>query len=132
MKQILPIRMIFGILLILAASALPCFSGEIAVLKNGFSIQHERREIIGDMTRLYVKADGSSYVDVRTADIEHFETAPDLTPVPSGASFAAEGARVAPPASLPTSTMGFPGRPVTDLNQVINEASGRYRLDPDL
>ena len=50
----------------LASAALPCFAGEVAVLKNGFSIRHERREIVGDTTRLYVNADGSSFVDVPT------------------------------------------------------------------
>ena len=64
--------------MLLALAALPCFAGEVAVLKNGFSIRHERREIVGDVTRLYVTADGSSFVDVPTAEIEHFEAAPDL------------------------------------------------------
>jgi hypothetical protein len=58
--------------------SLPCWAAEMAVLRNGFSIRHERREVIGDVTRLYVTADGSSYVDVPTAEIEHFEEAADL------------------------------------------------------
>ena len=29
-------------------AALPCFAGEVAVLKNGFSILHERREVVGE------------------------------------------------------------------------------------
>ena len=36
------------------------------MLKNGFAIKHERREIVGELTRLYVSADGSSFVDVPT------------------------------------------------------------------
>jgi hypothetical protein len=67
-----------GIIAILAVAALPCFAGEVAVLKNGFSIRHERREIVGDVTRLYTSADGSSFVDVPTAEIEHFEAAPEV------------------------------------------------------
>src|SRR5947208_5003130 len=63
---------------ILAVAALPCLAGEVAVLKNGFSIRHERREVVGTTTRLYVTADGSSFVDVPTGDIEHYEAAPDL------------------------------------------------------
>jgi len=113
------------VIAILAAIALPCFASEVAVLKNGFSIRHERREVVGDITRLYVNADGSNYVDVPTAEIEHFEAAPDL---PASGS------------ALPTlrigntndPTRGFPGRPQTNLADVVNEASGRYRLDPDL
>ncbi|HZQ94531.1 MAG TPA: lytic transglycosylase domain-containing protein [Candidatus Sulfotelmatobacter sp.] len=119
-------------LLILAAlMVVPCFAGEVAVLKNGFSIRHERREVIGSATRLYVNADGSSFVDVPTAEIEHFEAALDE---PSS-SF---GLRASSPASSRKAIAGFPSavpfpaRPKTDLTQVVNEASGRYRLDPDL
>ena len=107
--------------MILAMCTLPCLAGEIAVLKNGFSIKHERREIVGDVTRLYVSADGTSFVDVPTAQIEHFEAVPeDAAP-----------AKLAP-ASSALPAQGFPARPVTDLSAVVNEASGRYRLDPDL
>lgn len=114
------IRFPFRILAILALGTLPCLASEVAVLKNGFSIKHERREVVGDVTRLYVSADGSSFVDVPTANIEHYETAPEEP---------AAGSQ--PPASV-ISRQGFPARPLTDLGQVVNEASGRYRLDPDL
>jgi len=110
----------------LAVAAFPCFAGEVAVLKNGFAIKHERREIVGDLTRLYVSADGSSFVDVPTADIEHFEAAPEEPP--SADNTRGVGAK-------PVSSgrpAAFSARPVTDLSQVVNEASGRYRLDPDL
>src|SRR5271166_6832903 len=62
----------------LTLTSLPCLGAESAVLRNGFSIRHERREVIGEVTRLYVSADGSSYVDVPTAEIEHFEEAENL------------------------------------------------------
>lgn len=122
---------------IIALASLPCFAGEVAVLKNGFSIRHERREVVGDVTRLYVNADGSSFVDVPTAEIEHFEVAAEepAAGLPASASripasrFAASGSRLA---ASGTSSTGFPPRSTTDLNQVVNEASGRYRLDPDL
>lgn len=116
-----------GLIAALVSLALPCFAGEVAVLKNGFSIRHERREVLGDTTRLYVSADGSSFVDVPTADIEHFEAAPDLP---------ASEARSAPESSTPPNSSlnsnGFPGRPQANLTDVVNQASGRYRLDPDL
>lgn len=108
----------------IAIVALPCFAGEVAVLKNGFSIRHERREVVGDITRLYVTADGSSFVDVPTSEIEHFEAAPEDTTLASGSRLPASGSHI--PASA------FPARPVTDLSQVVNEASGKYNLDPDL
>jgi soluble lytic murein transglycosylase-like protein len=103
------------------ASALPCWAGEMAVLRNGFSIRHERREVIGEVTRLYTKADGSSYVDVPTAEIEHFEGAGDAENQASGLTspLLAKGVRNGVPARF-------------DLDEVVNAASGRYRLDPDL
>lgn len=91
----------------------------MAVLKNGFAIQHERREVIGSVTRLYISADGSSYVDVPTGNIDHYEAAPDPAPFARNVK-------------TPGSYSGFPGRPQPDLTEVVNEASGRYRLDPDL
>lgn len=135
-------------LLAILAMALPCFAGEVAVLKNGFEIRHERRAVIGTVTRLYVKADKSSFVDVPTAEIDHFEAAPDL-PVTAAVPAAANAARAniatanAASASVRVSapnvvqnakprTIAFPARPVVNLNQVVNDASDRYRLDPDL
>ena len=63
---------------ILATAALPCFASEVAVLRNGFSIRHERRQVLGNTTRLYVSTDGSSFVDIPTSEIEHFEAAPEI------------------------------------------------------
>ncbi len=108
------------IIAVLAVAALPCFADEMAVLKNGFSIRHERREVLGDVTRLYVKADGSSYVDVPTSEIEHFEAAPQAdTPPPFARSTAAQLTVATASARL-------------NLDDVITAASGRHRLDPDL
>src|SRR5579872_2863714 len=114
---------------ILALSALPGFAGEVAVLKNGFSIRHERREIVGDVTRLYVNAEGSSYVDVPTSDIEHYEPAPDLSSSNSTESKAPGLANYTRNASA---SVGKSIQTPVDLNEVVNIASGRYRLDPDL
>jgi soluble lytic murein transglycosylase-like protein len=124
--------------------ALPCFAGEVAVLKNGFSIRHERREIVGPVTRLYVSADGSSFVDVPTADLDHFEAAPDLPA--SAARLPASGPRIPAAASnspsfsrnteagrgVAAARPGFPVASGTNLTEVVKDASGRYQLDPDL
>jgi Transglycosylase SLT domain len=88
--------------------ALPVFASDLAVLRNGFSIRHERRQVIGSITRLYVTADGKSYVDVPTGDIDHFEK--DLTPA-------------IPPATTQSSA---------SVNDLVRSASGRQHLDPDL
>lgn len=54
-------------------------AADLAHLKNGFSIRHERREVVGDVTRLYL---GSGFVDVASADIVNFEhdDTPEATP----------------------------------------------------
>jgi hypothetical protein len=129
------------------ALVLPCFASEVAVLKNGFSIRHERREVVGEVTRLYVSADGSSFVDVPTAEIEHFEAAPELPAPGSGArasgmerkssllaSYAKDGAPGSSPFARNTSnsSRAFANLSPADLDEVVNSASGRYRLDPDL
>ena len=65
-----------------------CLHGaEIANLRNGFSIRHERHEAQGETTRLYLGSDASSgYVDVATAQIEGFEAAPpDVSTAPAPA-----------------------------------------------
>src|ERR1700722_16113331 len=134
MKRFLSSRLFAAVAL--AALSLPCFAAEVAVLRNGFTIRHERREVIGAVTRMYVNADGSSYVDVPTAEIEHFEVAEEPALEPSASSGQASG--------LPASGSGLrasgdsaevaaaSASRAADLNAVIAEASGRYRLDPDL
>jgi hypothetical protein len=116
------------VVVILAMSALPCFAGEVAVLRNGFSIRHERREVVGDTTRLYVTADGSSFVDVPTAEIEHFEAAPELAV--SGSRLLAPGDKSEAASPFARNIQALPGAP--NIDDVVNSASGRYRLDPDL
>jgi soluble lytic murein transglycosylase-like protein len=118
-----------ALLVMLAMAALPSFAGEVAVLRNGFSIRHERREIVGDVTRLYVNADGSSFVDVPTAEIEHFEAAAEL---PASGSRLPASAKKSLPTPAPFLRASQPGPAALNLNDVVNSASGRYRLDPDL
>jgi soluble lytic murein transglycosylase-like protein len=83
-------------------------AAEMANLRNGFSLRHERHETLGETTRLYLTGDGSGgYIDVTTADIESFEAAP---PDAKGAS-------------SQTSTR--------DLSAIISDASARSQIDAD-
>lgn len=76
---------------------------DVAILRNGFSIRHERREVIGAVTRLYLSStDKNGYVDVPASEIDRLETEP----------------------STVQSNQPLP--------EVINLASVRYHLDPDL
>lgn len=129
MRTLISFRRRVSVLAILMIVALPCLASEVAVLRNGFSIRHERREIVGDVTRLYVSADGSSFVDVPTAEIEHFEAVPEL---PASVSrLPAFGQPSAVHASPFTSASHTAHASIT-LDEVVASASGRYRLDPDL
>jgi soluble lytic murein transglycosylase-like protein len=99
---------------LIALTALPCLAAESAVLRNGFEIRHERRQVIGDVTRLFVSADGSSFVDVPTLEIDHFE------------ALASEAASAK--LQAPSNDINQPA----DLNELVTAASGMYKLDPDL
>lgn len=81
---------------------------DLAMLRNGFSIRHERREVVGSVTRLYLATDSNGYVDVPTTDIDHFErdlSAPASERVP---------------------------RTSQEMVEVIDAVSSRHHLDPDL
>ncbi len=97
-------RLVCGLVLALSVGAM---GSDLAVLHNGFSIRHDRREVVGTVTRLYVSPPATGYVDVPTEEIDHFE--PDLSP---------------PLAPAPVKSSG--------LDQVVASAGERHHLDPDL
>jgi len=83
-------------------------AAEMANLRNGFSIRHERHETLGETTRLYLTSDGSGgYIDVTTAEIESFEAAPPEANRASGAAS------------------------TRDLSAIISDASVRSQIDAD-
>jgi soluble lytic murein transglycosylase-like protein len=84
----------------------PLRAAEVANLSNGFTIRHQRHEVIGDVTRLYTGTDTTSYIEVPTSEVASFEPAP---PEPAKAETA---------------------KPI-DLDNVIREVSLRSRLDAD-
>jgi len=116
---------IAGFIVVALLSTLPCRAADSAVLRNGFSIRHERRQVIGTITRLYVSADNSSFVDIPTAEIDHFEAAPiEVVPPQPRRDDSASHLHLQPPPRNLT--------PALDLNEVVKAASGTYSLDPDL
>jgi hypothetical protein len=120
---------------LVAMTARPCLAADSAVLRNGFSIRHERRQVIGTMTRLYVNGDGSSFVDVPTAEIDHFEAVPaepaSNLNMQTSIDILGNPARPNPANASPT-VLNHTALNHEDLNQVVTAASGTYRLDPDL
>src|ERR1039457_6224346 len=103
----------------------PATAAEFAILRNGFSIRHEHRLVMGSTTRLYLSADDASFTDVPTDEITGFEKALSLpVPVPQAPPVA--------PAASPESLKTGPAKTAVPLNQVVDIASAEYHLDPDL
>jgi soluble lytic murein transglycosylase-like protein len=111
-----------GLGLALLLLALPALGTDLAILHNGFSIRHERRETVGSVTRLYLGT-GKDYVDIATAQIERFEKDQALVVVPATVTAAASPipARLAKPQAAKPQ----------DLTEVINSISDQHHLDPD-
>src|SRR5438067_2305745 len=86
-------------------------ASEYAVMRNGFALKHERREVVGEVTRLYLTTENSSsFVDVPSADIERFEK-DEIVIVP-------DVPKAVPP-------------PVLTIDQSISQAGGKHHIDPD-
>lgn len=121
---------ILAITIVVLAAQLSLLAADMAVLRNGFSIRHIRREQIGNVTRLYTT---EGYVDVPTDEIASFE--PEEVPPPQvqDASIQQQPQQPqqqanvgvnAPPQSVTLT-------PKVDIDAVIREASLRRQLDPD-
>jgi hypothetical protein len=104
MKLLAQLILALGVL----GSSLFAAGSDLALLRNGFSIRHERREVVGSVTRLYLSADSNGYVDVPTVEIDRFEK------------------------DLSAPATGKTPRTPQEMNEVINAVSSRHHLDPDL
>ncbi len=100
-------RFKFGLLLACLTMVATAWSSDLAILRNGFTIRYERREVSNSMTRLYTSDNAGSYIDVPTTEIQRFEKEQIVPRI------------VATP----------PSQGVSDF---VNSASDHYRLDPDL
>ena len=132
---------------VLVLAQMSAFAGQIANLRNGFSIHFDHKEQGAKSTRLYTS---TGYLDVATDQITSFEQdetpaapEPPVTAVPStqaaNTSLANKPVVTQPLAKplLPTpvaSNLAAPPSVATqafDLDQVVREASSKNRLDPD-
>ncbi len=98
--------------LLLTLLAGMAFAADVAVLKNGFTIRHERREVIGATTRLYLP--GGGYVDVPSDEIVEIQTE-EVEPVPA----------VTPELAAKPATRKV------DVHQIVFDASMQEQIDPD-
>ena len=100
-------------LMLVVGLSLSASGADLAILSNGFSIRHERREVMNETTRLYLDANGSGYVDVPTMDIVGFEK--DTTPQPT-----------------PAGTTAAAAIPPANLADVVGPVSQKHFIDPAL
>ena len=108
---------------VVALCAHPATAAEVAILRNGFTIRHEHRLVMGATTRLFFYTDDSSFTDVATEEITGYETDFSLPPADSPATI---------PASVGAKSGPARPAPALPLDQVVNSASATYHLDPDL
>src|SRR5271169_4305423 len=103
----------------------PATAADLALLRNGFSIRHEHRLVMGSTTRLYFGSDDSSFTDVPTEEIASYEK--DLSlPVPSESQAVSAGSLKS------ASAISAPALSQVVLSEVVDTASATYHLDPDL
>jgi soluble lytic murein transglycosylase-like protein len=133
MKKLFQVITAAALIALVAITARPCLAADSAVLRNGFSIRHERRQVLGTITRLFVGGDNSSFVDIPTIEIDHFETAPDEPHLPlQSSTLQASALQASALQASDKSLVHPPGLNKVDLNELVKTASGNSRLDPDL
>jgi hypothetical protein len=91
-----------------------CISAsELAILRNGFTIKFERRELRAEMTRLYFGGTPGGYADVPTEEISGYESEEIILPAPAAVT--------SPVVSEAIS-----------LSELVEHASQRNRVDAEL
>ena len=110
-----------------ALLACPATAADLAILRNGFSIRHEHRLVMGAMTRLFFGADDSSFTDVPTAEITGYEK--DLsssTSMPLAAPAGQPGAAVS--TSMPSHSVPALSAPCDRSRQRRVVLRGRHSI----
>jgi soluble lytic murein transglycosylase-like protein len=142
---------------LLGFAQISAFAGQVAILKNGFSIHFDHKEQNAKSTRLFTS---TGYLDVASDQITSFEedetpVVPEPAPVAAGPSTQLTGPTMAakplvskPMASKPLANPVPAVQPVAmkvtgpagpastaataiDIDEVVREASNKNRLDPD-
>jgi soluble lytic murein transglycosylase-like protein len=122
----------FGATIFLVASSVFSSATDLAVLRNGNSIRHERRQVVGAITRLYLSDSASGYIEIPTDQIERFEA--DNTPqAPASKSSGPARSNLlhthASPSPLNAQVQRIVDR--HSLDAMVNGAGQRHQIDPD-
>src|ERR1035441_7119109 len=108
-----------------ALLARPATGAELAILRNGFTIRHEHRLMMGTTTRLYLAADDSNFTDVPTEEITGYEKDLSLpVPVPPPPPANSRASIAVPSASAKSGTAK--SAPAPPLNEVVNLAESGF------
>jgi soluble lytic murein transglycosylase-like protein len=139
---------------LLGFAQMSAFAGQIAILKNGFSIHFDHKEQNAKSTRLFTS---TGYLDIASDQITSFEedetpVVPEPAPVAAAPSTqlaspavaakppvskpvvskpAANSIPAAQPVAMKVTVPANPAAAAIDLDQVVREASNKNRLDPD-
>ena len=97
-------------------------AADLAVLRNGNSIRHEHKEVLGAVTRLYLGAASDGYVEIPTNQIDHYEK--DTAPPPKAPTSSPQRSAAVNPQRQEALTQ-------EGLNQVVSGAGERHQIDPD-
>jgi Transglycosylase SLT domain len=104
-------------------------AADLAILRNGNSIRHERRQTVGAVTRLYFGESSNGYIEIPTDQIDRFEA--DTAPVVPAAASRVD-VKPAQPVHVPATT---PAQATAvsraDLNSMVAGAGERHQIDPD-
>jgi hypothetical protein len=100
-----------GLSLLVFLGIVPSQAAENVVLRNGFSLLCDHRELEGAKVRLFTTQGSSNFLEVDAAEIASVEVVPDPEPVPA----------VEPPKVTST-----------DMNELIAKAGAEHNLDVDL
>lgn len=101
----------------IAVCGLRANAADLALLRNGYEIRHEARELVGQNTRLYLNADHTGgYIDVQSDQIVGFEKDESVSALPSSPQVKLEAK---------------PSKPI-DVQAAVAAASKTHFIDPDL
>ena len=92
----------------------PAFAGDVAELRNGFTIPHHARELRDGQMRLYLDEQRTTFVDVAATEITGYHWEADV--VAAGGQAANSGNATAPQ---------------KDTRQIVAEASDLHGVDAD-
>jgi len=126
----------FAVFLVTAAAF--AYPADLAVLRNGNSIRHERRQVVGAVTRLYLNDTATGYIEIPTNEIERFEVdtappplKPQAPPAARVPQFQQPGTVMPPPSVRPQAITTQPVLDRASLGKLVNGAGERHQIDPD-